>query len=360
MGGRAVVIVADAVYAFPTARARITAVGGTDQGLGTFLKIVDPGFRETPSLQRQSGAEVYAALRPDLVILKAPMKAQVGPGLDALGIRTLYLNLESPEDYYIELTVLGSVLGEPARAAELVDYYRDIVARASRAASGFSGAAGAGSTSAGSSTSSGSTSAGSSTSSGSTSASSSTSAGVDRAGAGSSTPANTSAATAGPRLLMLQASGDGYEVPPDSWMQTRLATLAGAQPVWKGANPGGGWAKVGPEQILAWNPDIICIISYSDDAAVVASRFKADARFASTRAVRNGQVLGMPQDFLSWDQPDARWGLGLMWLSDRLYPGRLAGYSPEAEARRFFSLFYGLDAAAFDQHIRPRLRGDWQ
>jgi iron complex transport system substrate-binding protein len=305
MGGRAVVMVADAVYAFPGARSRVLAVGGTDQGLGTFLKLVDPSFKETPSLQRQSGVEVYASFRPDLVIAKAAMRSQIGSGLDTLGIKSLYLNLESPEDYYAELLVLGSVLGDPARGSELVAYYKDVVARADAAAS--------------------------------------------QAGAGNR-----------PRVLVIQSAGEAYQVPPESWIQTRMVDLAGGNPVWKGANPGSGWSRIGPEQILAWNPDVVFVISYNQDVTSVAEGFKKDPRYSTLGAVRSGKVWGFPQDFLSWDQPDTRWGLGLLWMTNRLHPGRLAGYSAEAEARRFFRLFYGFDDTVFNREILSRFKGDWK
>jgi iron complex transport system substrate-binding protein len=303
MGGRAVVMVADAVFAFPDARPRVLAVGGTDQGLGTFLKLVDPAFKDTPALQRQSGVEVYASFKPDLVIAKAAMRSQIGAGLDALGIKSLYLNLESPEDYYTELMDLGRVLGTPARGAELVGYYKDVVARAAAAV-------------------------------------------------------NPSAAK--PRVLVLQSAGEAFQVPPESWIQTRLVELAGGIPVWGGANPGSGWTRVGPEQIAAWNPDVVFVISYNQDVSRVAEGFRKDPRYSILAAVRSGKVWGFPQDFLSWDQPDTRWGLGLLWMTNRLHPGRLAGYSAEAEARRFFNLFYDLDDAVFNQEMLTRFKGDWK
>ncbi|MDX9957300.1 MAG: ABC transporter substrate-binding protein [Spirochaetia bacterium] len=304
MGGRAVTMVADAVYAFPDARARVQAVGGTDQGLGIFLRLVDPAFKETPALQRQSGVEAYAAFRPDLVIVKSAMRSQLGAGLDALGIRSLYLNLESPDDYYKELAELGRVLGDPARGAELVGYYKDLVTRVASA----TGTAG----------------------------------GVK------------------PRVLVIQSAGEVFQVPPASWIQTRMVELAGGIPVWTGANPGSGWSRVGPEQIAAWNPDVVFVISYKTDVAGIVENFRIDPRYSVLAAVRSGKVWGFPQDFLSWDQPDVRWGLGLLWMTNRLHPGRLAGYSAEAEARRFFRLFYGLDDAVFNQEILTRFKGDWK
>jgi iron complex transport system substrate-binding protein len=83
----------------------------------------------------------------------------------------------------------------------------------------------------------------------------------------------------------------------------------------------------------------------------------SDPRFSGLKAAKTGTIVGFTQDFLSWDQPDTRWGLGLLWLTDVVYPGSMAGYSTEAEARRFFSLFYGFSPAAFDAQIGTRLRG---
>jgi len=174
MGGRAVALVANAVYAFPSARQRIIAVAGTDQGLGTFLEAIAPGYIKKPELDRNAGPEHYAALRPDLGIFKTAMKARVGAGFDALKINTLYLELETPEDYYRDLVSLGTVLGEAHRANELITYYRETVQRAT---------------------------------------------GI--------------AATSGvhPRVLVVQSNQGTLQVPPSSWMQTIMVELAGGLPV---------------------------------------------------------------------------------------------------------------------------------
>ncbi len=304
MGGRAVTLVADAVYAFPSARSRIVAVGGTDQGIGFFLETVTPGFSALPTFDRQAGVETYASHKPDLVILKSSLKKTLGAGLETLGIKTAYLSLESPEEYYEELVTIGRMFNDAARATVLVDYYKGVVATAERASS----------------------------------------AAAARAGSKA-------------RVLLVQAAGDGYEVPPDTWMQTRLVEMAGGIAVWKGANPGSGWATVGPEQIAAWNPDVLVVVSYKERSDAVAARMAADPRFSGLKAAKTGKIVGFAQDFLSWDQPDTRWGLGLLWLTDVVYPGSMAGYSTEAEARRFFSLFYGFSPAAFDAQIGNKLRG---
>ena len=302
LGARAVAMVADAVYAFPSAPGRILSVAGTDQGLGSFLGIVDPAFSAKPALDRAAGAESYAALKPDLVILKSALRASLGKGLESLGIAALYLDLETPEDYYRDLAALGEAFGEERRAAELVSYYKALAADTERRVAG----------------------------------------------------------AARPRTLLVQAaSGAGsWEAPPTGWMQTTMVRLAGGEPVWAGAVPGNGWTRLGPEQIAAWNPDVVVVVSYRDDSAKAAAAFRADPRFASLAAVEGGKVIAMPQDFYSWDQPDSRWIMGLRRMGAFLQPARFSDVDAGAELRDFFSFLYGLDRAAFDARIAPRLKGD--
>ena len=143
MGGKAVTLVADAVYAFPVVRSRVAAIGGTDQGLGVFLETVSPGFAALPTFDRQAGVEVYASHKPDLVILKSSLKKGLGASLETLGVKTAYLSLETPEDYYKELEYLGRLFGDPARAETLIGYYAGAVAAAGRASAAASGTSGA-------------------------------------------------------------------------------------------------------------------------------------------------------------------------------------------------------------------------
>lgn len=303
LGGKAVVMVADAAYLFPQAPERVVAVAGADQGLGVFLSAIDPGYAAKPVLDRAAGAEAYATLRPDLVVLKRAMKKNLGPSLDALGIKQLYLDLETPEDYMKDIAALGEAFGDRARAAAVTDYYNTALR---------SVAAKTGSISAG-----------------------------DR-----------------PRVLVLQAgAAGGYEVPPASWMQTILAERAGGSPVWKGANPGSGWARVGIEQIAAWDPQAIFVVSYREPSAAVAARLAAEPALASIAAVKGKKVLGFPQDFYSWDQPDTRWILGLEWMAKTLYPDRFASLSIKAEVERFFSFCYGMNHARYEAVVAPKVKG---
>ena len=304
LGGKAVIMVADAVYIFSDSGRRVIAVAGADQGLGTFLSAIDRDFAKKPIIDRTAGVEVYASLKPDAVIMKSSMKKSMGPSLDALGIRQLYLNLETPEDYFADITALGAFLGAVPRADEVIAYYKKSLAEV--AASVGQGVK--------------------------------------------------------PRVLLVQASSPSegvWEVPPTAWMQTRLVEMAGGTPVWTGANPGSGWAKVNAEQIAAWNPDAVFVVNYRADARGAAASFAADPRLARVQAVRVGAVYGFAQDFYSWDQPDTRWILGLEWMARKLYPSRFAGKPIADVSKEFFATLYGMDAAAYDATIKPKLAGDF-
>jgi iron complex transport system substrate-binding protein len=304
LGGRAVIMVADAVYLFPGAGSRVLAIAGADQGLGSFLSAIDPGYAKKPVLDRNAGVETYASLKPDRVVLKSAMKKSLGPGLDALGIPQLYVNLETPEDYFADIRSLGRLFGQEGRAEAIVDFYQRKIERLD------------------------------------------TQPGKGRA----------------PRVLLVQASASQegtWDVPPASWMQTRLVEMAGGEAVWKSANPGSGWAAVNAEQIAAWNPETILVVDYRRDSRIAAGALSSLPALSSIQAVKEGRVFGFAQDFYSWDQPDARWILGLEWIRRALRPDSPLPGSMVDSAREFFGFMYSMSPEVFSETIQSRLSGDF-
>jgi len=306
LAGRGANMLADAIYLFPDAGERLVAYSSGDQGLGLFMSAVDPAFKEKVCFDKSAGVEVIASFKPDLVILKSIAKSQYEAPLNALGIRQLYLTLETPEQYYEDIATLGKVLGNQVQAAEIVSWYADHEKRIVSHTSKLS-------------------------------------------------------ASQKPKVLLMQLAASGesvWQVPPDSWMQTIIAERAGGIPVWKGANPGSGWATVSVEQIAAWNPDVVCIINYRGNSSEAAEAFKKDKRLSSLKAVKEGKVYGFPQDFYSWDQPDTRWILGLTWLAKQIQPALFRDISIVQTTREFYSFMYGFDEAKFRSIIEPKINGD--
>jgi iron complex transport system substrate-binding protein len=97
-----------------------------------------------------------------------------------------------------------------------------------------------------------------------------------------------------------------------------------------------GVTAVSPEQVLAWDPEIIIAI----DPAFAAS-VRTDPVWKSVRAVREGRVFLVPQAPFPWVDfpPSVNRLIGLKWLGRILYPDQF----PEdlrQETRAFYTLFY--------------------
>lgn len=303
--GKALVMIVDAVYAFPEAAQRIVGMGNAGQGVSNFISLIEPDYAQKANLDSNAGAEQIAALHPDLVILKSYLAETTGKPIEALGIPVIYVDFETPEQYTRDLAILGKVFQNDARAAEVADYYQSRVEQIQEIVRKVESK---------------------------------------------------------PRVLMLYYNDkDGnvaFNVPPLSWMQTQIVQMAGGESVWADANPAKGWTQVTLEQIAAWDAEQIFVISYSKNSSDVVAGLKADLTWQGLRAVQAGKLFAFPADLYSWDQPDTRWILGLAWLAGRLHPEQFPGLDMTAEAQNFYQALYRLDAVFFTQNILPTFKGD--
>jgi iron complex transport system substrate-binding protein len=255
----------------------------------------------------EAGPEQIAPLNPDVVIVRSFMQEKLGKPLEQVDIPVVYVDLETPEQYFRDVMVLGQLFDNEARAEEIQAFYQ---ARLDQLDEGLGGLAD----------------------------------------------------EQKPRVLIVQYSDQGGEValnvPSASWLQTTEAELAGGLPIWKEAAQSGGWTVVSFEQIAAWDPDQVFVISYGADPAQVVAELEASSQWQALRAVQEGQLYGFAADVYSWDQPDPRWILGTTWLASKIHPGRLEGLDLMDEVSQFFGQMYGLDDASVQEQIVPLLKGD--
>jgi iron complex transport system substrate-binding protein len=294
LAGRATLLLVDAVYMFPGAAGRVVGAGATDQGLGDFFPFLDPGALEKTRFAKNVGPEQVAAARPDLVILKSYMKSTLGNALEKLGIPVIYLDLETPEKFYADVQTLGALFQQPERAAFILRWYQSRVAAVSRAV----------------------------------------------------------ASAPRPPVLLVQYSAKGgavsFTVPPAGWIQTAMTETAGGVAVWTAAGPGDGWKTVGVEQLSAWKPRYLFVISYQGNAGEIAAELR-------TSGLLPGTVAGFPSDYHSWDQADSRWILGLEWLASTMHPDLFSGADLRSDVTSFYADLYGVDRAVTAREILPRL-----
>jgi iron complex transport system substrate-binding protein len=246
--GRAVMMTANTLWAFESAPDRVVGVGRITQGRGNFLPLIDPNYGDLVVLERNVGPEQVASLAPDLVILKSVVRSSLGEPLERLGIPVVYVDLENPEQYQRDLAVLGTVVREEDRARELQRYFLATTGRI-----------------------------------------------MER------TVALDDDQRPSTLLIYYRTSGGetAFNVPPAGWMQTQLVEMAGGNPVWREANPGGGWGTVSFEQIAAWDPEVIVLVEYDGNGPEIRSRLENEPRWRELRAVRNDRFHAMPLDHYS-------------------------------------------------------------
>lgn len=88
-----------------------------NQKPGDFLSFVDPAFGDKAVLEVEAGPEQIAPLDPDVVILRSFMADKLGKPLGELDIPVVYVDLETPEQYFRDVAPLGELFGNEARAA---------------------------------------------------------------------------------------------------------------------------------------------------------------------------------------------------------------------------------------------------
>ena len=109
----------------------------------------------------------------------------------------------------------------------------------------------------------------------------------------------------------------------------------------------GSRIRISPEQLLAWDPDVIIVNGEpraSLSGGTAAQAILANKDYASLKAVQNGKVFGAPNAPFSWiDRPVGPNRLvGIRWLAKKIYPAYF-DYDADDEVREFYRLFYHVE-----------------
>lgn len=304
-------IIAHVMFMFPESRERFLGWERRGTKASEFIPLIDPDFDKRIFPNPNAGVEEVAAHHPDLVLMRGLRTDPKGEALAKLGIPVVYLGLEDPEQYRKDIACLGTILGNPDRAAAINGFYRQRLGRIERGLAGL--------------------------------------AEKDK-----------------PSVILAMTISRGakiaVEVPAIPWMQSVQVRLAGGKPVWEEAAAAtSGWTVVNLEQIARWNADrIILVVWHTMDPRKTLEDLKADTRWRELRAVREGRLRAFPSDIYGWDTPDPRWILGLAWLAKVFHPGRFAGLDMKTEVAAFYLDLYGMTAKDVDSKILPAIRMDYR
>ena len=303
--GKLTQMILDFYLLFPGQSQKIVGIQKRLQTVMDFIKIVDPSVLSKLNLEENASAEQVAPLNPDLVIMKSSLKNSLGSPFKTINIPVVYMDFENPTQIEREISNLGRILNQIKRAVEINQLFKTWQELVTKKTSDLT-------------------------------------------------------TNEKPRVLLLQYSERNgvvaFDVPPASWLQTQMVEMAGGVSVWKDLAKSGGWMTVSLEQIAAWDADQIFIINYSGNSALIVDKLFTDSTWQAMRAVKNNTIFGFPGDFLSWDQPDPRWVLGLNWLGNKMHP-ELINFEKDTIINRFFKEFYNLDKSIIDKNIISVLKG---
>jgi len=83
----------------------------------------------------------------------------------------------------------------------------------------------------------------------------------------------------------------------------------------------GGWSNISIEQLIVWNPDFIFIGNYG---TARVENFMGDKRLKIISAVQSKDVYMSLSYIGPWDVPNPESILGIMWLANKLYPREIS------------------------------------
>jgi iron complex transport system substrate-binding protein len=139
-------------------------------------------------------------------------------------------------------------------------------------------------------------------------------------------------------------------------INTELVDAAGGRNVAQGGD--GRLGRVSPEQVLAWNPDVIVTL----DPAFAAS-LHTDPLWRDVRAVQSGRIYVAPLQPFPWFDapPGVNRLIGLRWLAGLLHPDLFPEPMPDV-VRAYYRRFYhvDLDAAQAASLLAPAAPGSAQ
>ncbi|MEM4201787.1 MAG: ABC transporter substrate-binding protein, partial [Candidatus Hadarchaeum sp.] len=282
------------------------------------FRAVDPSIdAKTVSADLGAGSdapnvEELAKLDPDLVIFKTAVKLQVAESLESLGISVIYVDLENIDSYLRDIRLLGKIFGEESRASNLASYYEEkyryVLSKTA-----------------------------------------------------------TLKPSQRPRCLFLYYSTKGgtisFNAPGPNWLQTSMIETAGGYSLSKEL-VASGWNTVSFEQIAQWDPEIIFVVTYSEEPSPleVKDNILNDLLWRNVTAIKEGKIYAVPDDshliaIGSWDAPNSRWILGQLWMAKKIQPTLFADLDLTAEVKQFYMNMYGLNEKSAGEIIQ-QITGD--
>lgn len=256
---------------------KITGIGKSEE----FLEVLEPGLKDCVDVGKGvADIEALAQLKPDIFFHKSH-DVETLEAVEALGIPSVGIDVETPEAMIVALDLLGKVCGQEEKAQQLIEYYDKKLADAEKKTSS-----------------------------------------IDKK-----------------KTAVIMGSSLG-KVADASMLQGEMIERAGGLNVAAEINSTELWPTAGTEQIFAWNPEYI-FITGSESAVYTAEDLYNDPAWSEMKAVKNNNVYVMPAAMDSWEFPGVVSTLGIDYMMHIMYPELMPDDELVKRVDDFYQLSYG-------------------
>ncbi len=256
---------------------KIKGIGKSEE----FLEVLEPGLKDCMDVGKGvADIEALAELKPDIFFHKSH-DPETLEAVEALGIPSVGIDVETPEAMIVALDVLGKVCGEEEKAQQLISYYNERLESADIKA-----------------------------------------AGIEQK-----------------KTAVLMGSSIG-KVADATMLQGEMIERAGGINVAAELQATELWPTAGTEQIFAWDPEYI-FITGSESAVYSAEDILNDPAWSEMQAVKNKNVYVMPAAVDSWEFPGVVSTLGIDYMMHIMYPELMSDQELQESVDSFYQLSYG-------------------
>ncbi|MBQ3292272.1 MAG: ABC transporter substrate-binding protein [Mogibacterium sp.] len=258
---------------------RITGIGKSE----AFLEEVQPSLKDCTDVGKGvADIEALAELKPELFIHKAS-DTETLEAVQKIGIPSIGINVETPEDMIVAVDLLGKVCGAEEKAQQIAEYYRNSISRSEEM---------------------------------------------------------TSQIDEGERKTAIVMGSSIGKVADGSMLQGRMLETAGAVNCAGELKATELWPNAGTEQIFSWDPDYI-FITGSEGRVYSAEDIYNDPSWSELKAVKNKHVLTIPSEKDSWEFPGVLSALGIEYMISAMYPELISEEELEKDVGALYELAYG-------------------
>jgi iron complex transport system substrate-binding protein len=261
--------------------------GGQIVGAGKpedFLNLVDPAMADVPSIgQGVVDMEALAEVNPDVFFHKAG-DVKTMEAVEKLGIPSVGLLFETPEDMLTSLKIMGIVCNAEEKADALIDYYHQKI--------------------------------------------------QDQQKKVAKLPESEK------KTAIMMGTSIG-KVADKTMLQSNMIESAGAINSAADVKASELWPTVGVEEIFGWNPDYI-FITNSQSATYSVADLLSDPAWSAMKAIKNKHVYVMPAEADSWEFPGVVSVLGTDFMMKTMYPDLMTDAELVDTVNDFYMLSYGI------------------